>query len=116
MQRNDLSSSKQTGRIVIGVIAALSLVCWATGWNALAVLLGLFALTIGGFSSVGHSLAEQREERRQDQILKARWHVLDAAEDVIRVADNFRMGMPPEMEDAIERLRAALAREARHDR
>jgi hypothetical protein len=111
MQNEDFETRKRQDKIMIGVTLTLAAACWAAGWYVLMVILFLFALVAAALSTIGHSLAEQREERRQAEILDARWHLIEAAEDVISAADSYRVGMPPEMHKAIERLRGALRKE-----
>jgi hypothetical protein len=52
-----------------------------------------------------------QKKRHKLQILEARWEVIEASEAVIEAADEFCAGMPPELSDAIEQLRVALANE-----
>jgi hypothetical protein len=102
-------SSKQQDRITIGVIVALALACWVLDWRLLAVFLGLFALLGGMFSS----MADQREERAKGDVLDAKGKVSEAAENVLIVADKLRIGMPPELHAALDRLQNALEKEDR---
>jgi hypothetical protein len=110
---NDTARSRRQDQIVIAVSTAIAVALWIAEWRPLAVFVGLFALAIAAVSSIGRAHAEREEERRQGQILKARGGVIEAAEGVLAVADGYRMGMPPELHQAIERLRTALANEGR---
>ena len=52
-------------------------------------------------------IAETNAERRKEQVLKARWHVIETAEDVIEAAEEFCTGMAPEPAGTERRHRAA---------
>jgi hypothetical protein len=113
MQNADTAASKQHDRIIIGASAAFALGGWMIEWRPLAVFLGIVAFFYFLLSVYVHQRAEQEDEQRQGEIIKSRWHVIEAAEAVIQASDRFCIGMPTELEDAIERLREALAKEGR---
>jgi hypothetical protein len=80
------------------------------GWIILAAIVGLFVAA--GARDAWNGRQEDRRQR-QGEVLAARGHLVDAAEEVILIADELCVGMPLELRGAIERLRAAVAREGK---